>query len=149
MTSALILGLIKKVVKAIDNGSNEEEKRIAHELVDGLFPQEEKLVCVFYQKKNTTYFKYSNLKEYSVECKEKKNDKYIGCSIVEGYFEYGSKTRYNKHLKEFYGCDAKDIEKYSLIDAYARFGGKEKFEKYVDGAFRPKATQDAPKTKTE
>lgn len=138
MPKDLILSLIKKVVKAIDNGTNEEEKRIAHELVDKVIPKEEKLVNVFYQKGKITYYKYSNLKEYSVECKEKKNDKYIGCSIVEGYFRYGSKTQYNKYLKEFYGCDAKEIERYSLIDAYTRFGGKANFEKFVDGAFRPK-----------
>ena len=138
MTKDLIISLIKKVVKAIDKGSNEEEKRIAHELVDQVIPKEEKLVNVFYQKGNTTYYKYSNLKEYSVECKEKKNDKYIGCSLVEGYFRYGSKTQYHKYLKEFYGCNTKDIERYSLIDAYARFGGKANFEKFVDSAFRPK-----------
>ena len=141
MERKIILSLIKKVVKAIDNGTNEEEKRIAHELVDQVIPKEEKLVNVFYIKGKTTYYKFSNLKIYDTTCKEKKVDKYIGCSLVEGYHRYGSKTQYNKHLKEFYGCAPQEIERCSLIDAYTRFGGKANFEKFVNEHFRPKATE--------
>lgn len=137
-TREFLMKAIKKVVGAIDKGSNEEEKRIAHELTDDLFPQEEKFIGVFYQKDKITYYKYSNKKTYETTCNEKNYNKYIGCSITEGYARYGSKTKYNKHLKEFYGCSHENLETYSLIDAYTRFGGKEKFEKFVDSKFFPK-----------
>lgn len=104
-------------------------------------PKEEKQVNVFYIKDKKTYYKFSNLKVYETTCNEEKVDKYIGCSIVEGYHRYGSKTKYNKHLKEFYGCAPQEIERCSLIDAYTRFGGKVNFEKFVDEHFRPKASE--------
>ena len=89
-------------------------------------------------KGKETYYKVSNKEIYSTTCNEKKQDKYVGCAIVYGYSRFGSKTKFNKHLKEFYGCDHKDLEKYAIIYAYTQFGGKENFEKYINERFRPK-----------
>ena len=144
---ATILSMIKQVVKAIDNGSNEEEKKIAHQLVDTFIPQKEKVFNIFYVKDKTIYYKYSNKKVYETTCNEETFNKYIGCSLVEGYHRYGSKTKYHKHLKQFYGCETNDLEKYSLIDAYTRFGGKANFEKFVDKKYFPK-TETTETTET-
>lgn len=142
MKRDLILGLIQKVLKAIDKTGSEEEKSIAHELVDKVIPTPIKYKKIFYVQGKDTYFKVSNKEVYKTTCQEKKADKYIGCAIVNGYYAYGSKIQFNKHLKDFYGCNEKTIEQYALIDAYQRFGGKENFEKFVDDRFRPKAKKE-------
>lgn len=134
----IIEGLIKKVVKAIDKLGTEEEKKLAHEMVDKVLPTPTHYENIFYVKGNETFFKVSNKETYSTTCKEKKQDNYVGCAIVYGYHRFGSKTKFNKHLKEFYGCSPKEIEKYAIIDAYTQFGGKEEFEKFVNERFRPK-----------
>ncbi len=59
-------------------------------------------------------------------------DRYIGSAFALGYFFYGSKTQFNKHLKEFYGCAPQELDKCALIDMYTKFGGKANFEKYID-----------------
>ncbi len=138
----MIIGLIEKVLKAIDKIGSEEEKKLAHELVDKVIPTPTKYENIFYVQGNDTYYKVSNKEVYKTTCNEKKFDKYVGCAIVNGYYHYGSKTQFNKHLKDFYGCDEKNIEQYALIDAYSRFGGKETFEKFVDDRFRPKAKKE-------
>ena len=138
MTRDLILGLIQKVLNAIDKNGSEEEKAVAHELVDKVIPKPIKYKKIFYVQGKDTYFKVSNKEIYKTTCQEKKMDKYIGCAIVNGYYAYGSKIKFNNHLKDFYGCNEKNIEQYALIDAYSRFGGKENFEKFVDDRFRPK-----------
>ena len=133
-----LINMIQKVVGLIEKVGSEEEKKIAKELVEKVIPTPTKYENIFYVNGKETFYKVSNKEIYSTTCKEKKQDKYIGCAIVSGCAYYGSKNKFNKHLKEFYGSDGKDTEKYALIDAYARFGGKPNFEKYVDDRFRPK-----------
>ena len=138
----LIENLIEKVVKLIDKTGSEEEKTLAHELVNKVVPTPTHYENIFYVKGNETFYKVSNKETYSTTCKEKKQDNYVGCAIVYGYARFGSKTKFNKHLKEFYGSNGKDTEKYAIIDAYTYFGGKEKFEKFVNERFRPKKTTE-------
>ena len=134
----LIESLIGKVVKLIDKVGSEEEKKIAHEMVDKVIPKPIKRENIFYVKGKETYYKAPNGETYSTTCKEKKQDNYVGCAIVYGYYKYGSRTKFNTHLKDFYGCSEKEIDKFAVIDTYQSFGGKVNFEKFVDERFRPK-----------
>lgn len=140
MNANLITKMIYKVLGLIEKTGSEEEKAIAKELVEKIMPKEKKSYNVFYTKDTTTYYKAPNGETYSIECQ--KDDKYnvfVGCALVYGQYVYGSKNKFNKYLKSFYGLEETEpVEKYALIKMYERFGRRENFEKFVENQFSPK-----------
>lgn len=134
---SIIEEMIKKVLKLIDKTGSEEEKALAHEMVDKVLPKQVKHYDLFCVKGDTIMYKAPNGKTYETTCKGDKFNVYVGCAITYGIYTYGSKTQFQKHLKAIYGTTENTFDTYALFDVYNQFGGKDKFEEFVQKRFKP------------
>ena len=136
-----ILKAIDKVLSQINKSGSEEEKQIANGLVNqfkekGLIPT--KYVKPFFyenkKKGEVVYVDSKNNRFVANLQKKDKFDKYIGASLAYGNYSFGSKTKYHKAISKFFGVDLskENVEKYSVLYQYHVWGGKEKFETYVN-----------------
>ncbi len=131
-------------------------KKLCNEIEEELASNVEPIKPFIYvnEKKGAVVYVNENKKKFTATCmKGDKFDLYTGASFALGYAHYGDRFKYHENLGV---SEGDNLNIASLANAYARFGGKESFEKYVDeiNVTKPKAkeekTEEKPKEeKTE
>ena len=127
-----VRNLVKEEKEDMSNIAN----KLDNEKVNRILVNEKEGIVTVVGEKTKYVIVYGTQREKVVTMskivKGDKFNKYIGSAFALGYWHFGSKTKFNKHLQEFYGCAPQDMENCALMDMYNKYGGKAKFEKFVD-----------------